>query len=126
LISFFLSASVGANESLRTTDTFFAGYITAILGRDLEWEQDSYRLDIWNGIAIITFLKWGDERGAEATIARVNDVICSGCGICKNVCPYNAIENVTEGEKSKARVTDARSSSEDFPSKIFLSMLLYR
>jgi len=44
---------------------------------------------------------------AEAAIACVNEDICSGCGICKTVCSYNAIEIVTEGEKSKAQVTDA-------------------
>ncbi|MGA1794413.1 MAG: FAD-dependent oxidoreductase [bacterium] len=44
---------------------------------------------------------------AEAAIACVNEDICSGCGICKTVCSYNAIEIVAEGEKSKAQVTDA-------------------
>jgi len=43
----------------------------------------------------------------EAAIACVNEGICSGCGICKTVCSYNAIEIVAEVKKSKAQVTDS-------------------
>ncbi|MDI6916644.1 MAG: CoB--CoM heterodisulfide reductase iron-sulfur subunit A family protein [Thermoplasmatales archaeon] len=33
---------------------------------------------------------------AEAIIAAVNEDLCSGCGVCVSVCPYDAIELVTE------------------------------
>ena len=29
---------------------------------------------------------------AEGTVAKVNEVLCRGCGICIEVCPYNAID----------------------------------
>jgi heterodisulfide reductase subunit A len=32
------------------------------------------------------------ELEVEATIARVNDVLCRGCGMCVDSCPYGAIE----------------------------------
>jgi len=67
LFLLFVSPSVGASESINTKDaSFFAGYITAILERDLEWERDSYRLDIQGGVAFIILLKGGEERQAEA------------------------------------------------------------
>jgi len=33
-----------------------------------------------------------DEYVTEATVARVTDVMCSGCGLCVEACPYLAIE----------------------------------
>ncbi|MFX0200111.1 MAG: CoB--CoM heterodisulfide reductase iron-sulfur subunit A family protein, partial [Candidatus Hodarchaeota archaeon] len=48
-----------------------------------------------------------DTYEAEAAIASVNDEICAGCGICKAVCSYGAIEIISEGQKHKAQVTDA-------------------
>ncbi|MGA1841032.1 MAG: FAD-dependent oxidoreductase [bacterium] len=48
-----------------------------------------------------------DTYEAEAAIASVNEDICAGCGICKAVCSYGAIEIITEGEKHKVKVTDA-------------------
>ena len=48
-----------------------------------------------------------DTYEAEAAIASVNEDICAGCGICKAVCSYGAIEIITEGEKKKVKVTDA-------------------
>jgi heterodisulfide reductase subunit A len=48
-----------------------------------------------------------DTYEAEAAIASVNEDICAGCGICKVVCSYGAIDIVKEGEKHKVKVTDA-------------------
>lgn len=38
---------------------------------------------------------------AEPNVAFVNDDLCSGCGICVMVCPYNAIERVEEEVNGK-------------------------
>jgi heterodisulfide reductase subunit A len=38
---------------------------------------------------------------AEPNVAFVNDDLCSGCGICVLVCPYNAIERVEEDVNGK-------------------------
>ena len=38
---------------------------------------------------------------AEPNVAFINDDLCSGCGICVSVCPYNAIERVEEDVKGK-------------------------
>jgi heterodisulfide reductase subunit A len=32
----------------------------------------------------------------EPYVARLNEDLCSGCGICLNLCPYNALERVAE------------------------------
>jgi heterodisulfide reductase subunit A-like polyferredoxin len=43
---------------------------------------------------------------AEPNVACVDTDLCSGCGICVSVCPYNAIERVAE-EKEKKTVLRA-------------------
>jgi heterodisulfide reductase subunit A len=32
-----------------------------------------------------------DEIESEGTVAKVDEDLCSGCGVCEVVCPYNAI-----------------------------------
>jgi len=36
-----------------------------------------------------------DKYESEATIGKVDDEICAGCGLCASICEYNAIEIVT-------------------------------
>lgn len=36
----------------------------------------------------------------EGTIARVNEALCSGCGLCVEICPYNAISLDEKTEKA--------------------------
>lgn len=66
LLIWLVSIPVMANASMKTKDAFFEGYITSILECDLEWERDSYRVNVQNGIATITLLKGGKERQAVA------------------------------------------------------------
>jgi len=44
-----------------------------------------------------------DKYTTEATIANVNEDLCSGCGICVTTCPYSAIETKTEMIDGKER-----------------------
>ncbi len=41
----------------------------------------------------------------EGTIARVLEPRCTGCGLCVEVCPYNALE--LDAEKGVAKVSAA-------------------
>lgn len=38
-----------------------------------------------------------DEHVTEATIAKVTDNLCSGCGLCVEACPYSAIDLTEKG-----------------------------
>jgi heterodisulfide reductase subunit A len=42
----------------------------------------------------------------EPLVARVNDDLCSGCGICESLCGYNAIKVEKQGDKKLARVSE--------------------
>ncbi len=53
----FLGSSSPAIAANRTGDEFLVGYITSILERDLLWGKESYRLEISNGMAVITIFK---------------------------------------------------------------------
>jgi heterodisulfide reductase subunit A len=37
----------------------------------------------------------------EPVVASINEDICSGCRICNNLCPFNAIDFLTEEKVSK-------------------------
>jgi len=44
----------------------------------------------------------------EPLIARIDEELCSGCGICESVCAYDAIEiESRDGEELKAKVVEA-------------------
>ncbi len=44
---------------------------------------------------------------AEATVSHVNEDICVGCGVCSSLCPYEAIEIITEDGKRISKVNEA-------------------
>lgn len=44
---------------------------------------------------------------AEATVSHVNDDLCVGCGVCSNMCPYEAIEIVEEDGQRRSKVNEA-------------------
>ena len=43
----------------------------------------------------------------EPTMAIVDPSICEWCGKCAGACPFNAIDEVTDGEKSVAAVNES-------------------
>jgi heterodisulfide reductase subunit A len=53
--------------------------------------------------AIITHNKYY----AEAAISHVNEDLCAGCGLCSSLCPYEAIEMVTEDTKRRSKINEA-------------------
>ena len=44
-----------------------------------------------------------DKYYIDAPIACVDEELCSGCGICEKMCPYGAIEMITETEGDKTK-----------------------
>ncbi len=44
---------------------------------------------------------------AEAAISHVDEELCAGCGVCSVLCPYEAIQIVTEDMKRKSKVNEA-------------------
>ncbi|MBE0432293.1 FAD-dependent oxidoreductase [candidate division WOR-3 bacterium] len=48
-----------------------------------------------------------DKYYAEAAVSYVDEDLCAGCGVCSKVCPYEAIEIVTENERRKSHVNEA-------------------
>ncbi|MBA7613263.1 NAD(P)H-quinone oxidoreductase subunit I, chloroplastic [subsurface metagenome] len=44
---------------------------------------------------------------AEAAISHVNEELCVGCGVCSSLCPFEAIEIITEDTKRKSKVNEA-------------------
>ncbi|HDP89897.1 MAG TPA: DUF1207 domain-containing protein [Thioalkalivibrio sp.] len=64
LIGLLLGARAEAAESVlgdRHTDAYLAGYLTAMLERELGWERGSYELEVTNGVATVR-LPFGDEQ----------------------------------------------------------------
>lgn len=48
-----------------------------------------------------------DKYYTEATVSHVNEEMCAGCGICRALCPYEAIEIITEDGKQRSNVNEA-------------------
>jgi heterodisulfide reductase subunit A len=48
-----------------------------------------------------------DTYYAEAAVSHVNDDLCAGCGICSMLCPYEAVEIVSENDRRKSKVNEA-------------------
>ncbi|UCG91132.1 MAG: FAD-dependent oxidoreductase [candidate division WOR-3 bacterium] len=44
---------------------------------------------------------------AEATVSYVDEERCAGCGVCSALCPYEAIQMITEDTKRKSKVNEA-------------------
>jgi len=60
-------------------------------------------------LAMTTLSKIHVETMARAEYAaRVNEVLCNGCGLCDIACHFNAIESITVGGRSVSRIDPAK------------------
>lgn len=57
--------SAGAVGALRSQDVFIAGYLTAVLERELGWRRGSYQLTVDHGVATITLPRGDTQRQAQ-------------------------------------------------------------
>jgi len=56
-----------------SSDEFLTGYVTSILERDLQWEKDSYRVQVTGGVATITLFT-NDPARREAAEERLRNI----------------------------------------------------
>ncbi|MFH1994694.1 MAG: DUF1207 domain-containing protein [Nitrospinota bacterium] len=112
-----LGSSSPAMASNRTSDEFLTGYIASILERDLLWKKESYRLDINNGMAVITIFK--DSRIRRRDTAKQLKAIDGLKGVEIVVRPPDNIK--TGGINDLLKIT---SEAEVFPVGDFFKPLI--
>ncbi|MBS3816060.1 MAG: CoB--CoM heterodisulfide reductase iron-sulfur subunit A family protein [Candidatus Thermoplasmatota archaeon] len=92
-----------AHPKLRPMDTFTNGIFIAGCCQGPKDIPDSVSQASGAAAKASTILS-KDKLQSEATIASIDDDICSGCKMCISVCPYDAIEYNEEDEV--AEITD--------------------
>ncbi|MEF8874500.1 MAG: CoB--CoM heterodisulfide reductase iron-sulfur subunit A family protein [Candidatus Thermoplasmatota archaeon] len=92
-----------AHPKLRPMDTFTNGIFIAGCCQGPKDIPDSVSQASGAAAKASTILS-KDKLQSEATIASIDDDICSGCKMCISVCPYEAIEYDEEDEVAK--ITD--------------------
>ena len=95
-----------AHPKLRPMDTFTGGIFIAGCCQGPKDIQDSVSQASGAAARAATILS-KPTLETEPNIAVVNEDFCSGCKICISVCPYTAIEMVTE-EKNGEEITHAK------------------
>ena len=93
---FFLEAHV----KLRPVDFATEGFFLAGMAHSPKSISESIAQAYAAASRALTIIS-KDKYTTEATIAEVNEELCSGCGICEATCPYGAIEMVTEVRDGK-------------------------
>jgi len=88
---FFLEAHV----KLRPVDFATEGIFLAGMAHSPKFISESIAQAYGAAARALTII-CKDKYTTEATIAQVNEDLCSGCGICIATCPYGAIETVTK------------------------------
>jgi len=95
-----------AHPKLRPVDTFTGGIFIAGCCQAPKDIQDSVAQASGAAARAANILS-KKELEAEPLVSCVDEDLCSGCTTCISVCPYNAIELVTEDNKSHAKVNEA-------------------
>ena len=95
-----------AHPKLKPMDTFVGGIFIAGCCQGPKDIQDSVSQASGAASRAATILSQ-KELESEPLIANVDVDICSGCKICISICPYKAIESVTE-EKDGKTITHAQ------------------
>jgi heterodisulfide reductase subunit A len=89
-----------AHPKLRPVDTFVNGIFIAGCCQGPKDIQDTVSQASGAASRAATILSQ-EELEIDPIIAVVDEDICSGCGICVSVCPYNAIERIEEDVNGK-------------------------
>ena len=96
-----------AHPKLRPMDTFTDGIYLAGCCQGLKDIQDSVAQASGAAAKALSILT-KKELAIEPLIAKVDEDMCSGCGMCVSICSFNAIELVEDKEgKKKATVNGA-------------------
>ena len=98
-----------AHPKLRPMDTFTGGIFIAGCCQGPKDIQDTVSMAS-GAAARASEILCRDELESEPLIAFVDEDLCSGCGMCVSICPYNAIDLIRiEGDKesSKAKLNEA-------------------
>jgi heterodisulfide reductase subunit A len=99
---FFLEAHV----KLRPVDFATEGVFVAGLAHGPKFISETIDQACATAARAATILA-DDKYYAEATVAQVDDEKCVGCGICSNLCPYEAIEIIEEDGRRHSHVNQA-------------------
>jgi len=89
-----------AHPKLRPVDTFVNGIFIAGCCQGPKDIQDTVSQASGAASRAATILSQ-EELEIDPIIAAVDEDLCSGCGICVSVCPYNAIERIEEDVNGK-------------------------
>ncbi len=95
-----------AHPKLKPMDTATSGIFLAGFCQGPKDIQDTVAQASGAASRALTILS-KEKLEAQAYTAEVNEELCSGCGICVATCAYQAIELVTEDEKTHAKVNEA-------------------
>jgi len=100
---FFLEAHL----KLRPVDTFTDGIFIAGCSQSPKDIPDTVAQAsaVASRVCSIISKEYVDE---EPITAEVDEMLCTGCGICESVCPYGAVEVVDTEEGRRARVTGVK------------------
>jgi heterodisulfide reductase subunit A len=92
-----------AHPKLRPVDTFVGGVFIAGCCQGPKDIQDTVSQASAAASRAVTILSKPTLQ-AEPNVAFVDEELCSGCGMCLSICPYNAIERVEEEINGKPMV----------------------
>ncbi len=95
-----------AHVKLRPVDFATEGIFVAGLAHSPKFIDEAIAQAFATAARAATILS-KDKYYAEATIAHVNEELCVGCGLCSNLCPYEAVEIQVKEGKRVSQVNEA-------------------
>jgi heterodisulfide reductase subunit A len=95
-----------AHVKLRPVDFATEGVFVAGLAHSPKFINESIAQAVASAARAATILS-KDKYYAEATVSHVNEDLCVGCGLCSNLCPYEAIEIKVKDGKRVSHVNEA-------------------
>ncbi|MDK2820409.1 MAG: heterodisulfide reductase subunit [Clostridia bacterium] len=99
-----------AHPKLRPVETFTAGVFLAGACQGPKDIPDTVSQASAAAVKVCQlFTK--DEMATDPMVASVDESLCSGCGMCENICPYKAIEIKTITERIAGKQISRRVSS---------------